>query len=105
MPSTKSNHSLQMVGTSICTLESRPTSLSMHGTTLLEVRFRIKLVVDSANYLEVRSFRVHPKEAERLNFTDSILIDDGDDFSSMLGVMHNLHCLVRPKALYLILIS
>ncbi|ESZ96822.1 hypothetical protein SBOR_2823 [Sclerotinia borealis F-4128] len=44
-----------------------------------------------------RSFRVHKDEAVRLNMTESILLQPGDDFGTMLGALHNLHCLRRIR--------
>jgi hypothetical protein len=32
--------------------------------------------------------------AQRLNVTDSIRVAPGEDLGTMLGVYHNLHCLV-----------
>ncbi|KAF2258961.1 hypothetical protein CC78DRAFT_556282 [Lojkania enalia] len=48
------------------------------------------------NNTSPRSFRLSHGEAARLNFTDRILIQPGDNFGSMLGFIHNLHCLVCP---------
>ncbi|PQE31302.1 Tat pathway signal sequence protein [Rutstroemia sp. NJR-2017a WRK4] len=42
-------------------------------------------------------FRVHRDEAVRLNITDSILVQPGEDFGTMLGALHNLHCLRRIR--------
>ncbi|PCH01408.1 Protein of unknown function DUF3328 [Penicillium occitanis (nom. inval.)] len=42
-----------------------------------------------------RSFRLRRGEAARLNLTDSILAQPGDDFATELGIIHNLHCLQR----------
>ncbi|KAF2731973.1 hypothetical protein EJ04DRAFT_566434 [Polyplosphaeria fusca] len=49
------------------------------------------------NMTNPRTFRLHPDEAARLNFTDSVMVKPGEDFSSMLGVIHNLHCLRRLR--------
>lgn len=34
-------------------------------------------------------------EAVHLNITDSMRIQPGEDFAVELGIIHNLHCLVR----------
>ncbi|OCL06359.1 hypothetical protein AOQ84DRAFT_411272 [Glonium stellatum] len=47
-----------------------------------------------------RSFRLHRKEATRLNLTDSVLVQPGEDFGTMLGVLHNLHCLMMYSEYY-----
>ena len=44
--------------------------------------------------LLVRGFRLHRNEAARLNLTDSVTLQPGEDFATILGVIHNLHCLV-----------
>jgi len=45
-----------------------------------------------------RTFRLHPNEAKRLNMSDSMrLAPDGEDFGSILGVIHNLHCIRRLR--------
>ncbi|KAE8555183.1 hypothetical protein EYB25_003731 [Talaromyces marneffei] len=44
-----------------------------------------------------RSFRLHHDEAIRLNLTDSILAQPGEDFATELGIIHNLHCLRRIR--------
>lgn len=42
----------------------------------------------------VRGFRLHPYEAARWNMSDSVRLEPGDDFATIIGVVHNLHCLV-----------
>ncbi|KAH8701530.1 hypothetical protein BGW36DRAFT_371068 [Talaromyces proteolyticus] len=49
------------------------------------------------NLIRPRSFRVHRDEAVRLNLTDSILVQPGEDFATELGIIHNLHCLRRIR--------
>lgn len=44
--------------------------------------------------LSVRGFRLHQYEAVRLNISDSVRLEPGDDFAVITGVLHNLHCLV-----------
>ena len=46
--------------------------------------------------LSVRGFRLHPNEAADLNISDSVRLEPGDDFATITGVLHNLHCLVSP---------
>ena len=42
----------------------------------------------------MRRFRLHPDEAVRLNVSDSVRLEPGDDLAVITGVLHNLHCLV-----------
>lgn len=44
----------------------------------------------------VRGFRISPEEAASLKIKDSIKVRPGQDLATILGVVHNLHCLVRP---------
>jgi hypothetical protein len=46
--------------------------------------------------MTAHGFRLSPKEAAKLNITQSIMFP-GSDFSSILGVIHNLHCLVTHE--------
>ena len=45
-------------------------------------------------YVLARGFRLSRDEAARLNFSTSVALQPGDDIASILGVAHNLHCLV-----------
>ena len=42
----------------------------------------------------MRRFRLHADEAARLNVSDSVRLQPGDDLAVITGVLHNLHCLV-----------
>jgi hypothetical protein len=63
-----------------------------HGksTSVLEHE---NLLTSSANL--ARRFKLTREEAARLNITDAIQVRPNKDFGGMLGVKHNLHCLVR----------
>ena len=45
--------------------------------------------------LKMRGFRLHPYEAAHLHMSDSVRLAPGDDFAAIIGVLHNLHCLVK----------
>jgi len=70
-------------------------NLIMPGTVLFGVSFSNLKSIITTNSGSARSFLVHSDEAERLNLTASILVQPGEDFGTELGVIHNLHCLVR----------
>lgn len=89
-----------MIGVPICSLVTPTMNRILPGINSYDVRNTsqntyLSLCFADLKILKARSFRLHRDEAARLNLTDSILAQPGDDFATELGIVHNLHCLVR----------
>jgi hypothetical protein len=73
---------------------------TLPGTVLSTVSSSNLDSIITTNGSSARSFRLHRDEAARLNLTDSILVHPGEDFGTELGLIHNLHCLVRALSAF-----
>lgn len=87
---------LMTIGVTIPTRESQEmnwTSLGIDSWSVSHWEVTVWQVLQHVGS-SARGFRLPLNEAARLNLNSSVALQPGDDFATILGATHNLHCLV-----------